>query len=47
MHKRFYSVIQKEIVKELFAVTDVAAVTTTVLFRSENNGNDFHASERP
>ena len=37
----------KRIVTELFAVTDMTAVTSAELFRSENKGSGFHANERP
>ena len=32
---------------ESFAVTDMTAVTSAVLFRSESKGSGFHANERP
>ena len=32
---------------ESFAVTDVTAVISAVLFRSESKGSGFHANERP
>ena len=35
----------KKIVTELFAVTDMTAVTSAVLFRSESKGSGFHANE--
>ena len=47
MHKHFHCVIYKEIVTEFLAVTDMTAVTSAVLFRSESKGSGFHASERP
>ena len=37
----------KNIVTELFAVTDMTAVTSAVLFRSESKDSGFHANERP
>ena len=37
----------KEIVIESFAVTDMTAATSAVLFRSESKGSGFHANERP
>ena len=40
-------VIQKEIVIESFAVTDMTTVASAVLFRSESKGSGFHANERP
>ena len=39
--------IQKEIVTESFALTDMTAATGDVLFRSESKGSEFHAKERP
>ena len=39
-------VILKEIVIESFAVTDMTAVASAVLFRSESKGGGFHANER-
>ena len=47
MQKRYCSVIQKEIVTESFAVTEMTAVTSAVLFRSESKGSGFHTNERP
>ena len=47
MHERYCIVIWKEIVTELFAVTDMTAVTSAVLFRSESKGSGFHAIESP
>ena len=47
MHERYCIVIWKEIVIESFAVTDMTAVTSAVLFRSESKGSGFHANERP
>ena len=44
MHERYCI---KEIVTESFAVTDMTAVTSAVLFRSESKGSGFHANERP
>ena len=35
MHERYCIVIKKEIVTESFAVTDMTAVTSAVLFRPE------------
>ena len=32
---------------EPFAVTDMAAATGAVLFRSENKGSGYHVNERP
>ena len=40
-------VIQKEIVIESLAVTDMTTVASIVLFRSESKGSGFHANERP
>ena len=40
-------VILKEIVIESLAVTDMTAITSAVLFRSESKGSGFHANERP
>ena len=37
----------KEIVTESFAVTDMTAITSAVLFLSESKGSGFHANERP
>ena len=37
----------KGIVIESFAVTDMTAITSAVLFRSESKGSGFHANERP
>ena len=45
--QRYCIVIQKETVTELFVVTDMTAVTSAVLFRSESKGSSFHANERP
>ena len=39
-------VIQKELVIESFAVTDMTTVASAVLFRSESKGSGFHANER-
>ena len=39
--------IKKEIVIESFAVTDMTATTSAVLFRSEIKGSGFHANGRP
>ena len=39
-------VIEKEIVKESFAVTDMTTAASAVLFRSESKGSGFHANER-
>ena len=36
----------KEIVTESFAVTDMTAVTSAVLFRSESKDSGFNANER-
>ena len=47
MHKSFYSVISKEITVESFTVTDLTAVTRTVLIRSETRGSGFHANKGP
>ena len=47
MHEPYCILIQKEIVIESFAVTDMTAVTSAVLFRSESKGSGFHANERP
>ena len=47
MHERYCIVIQKEIVIELFAVTDITAATGAVLFCSESEGSGLHANERP
>ena len=47
MHERYCIVIKKEIVTESFVLTDMTAVTSAVLFRSESKDNGFHASERP
>ena len=47
MHKRHCILIQKEIITKLFAVTDMTAVTSAVLFRSESNSSGFHANKRP
>ena len=37
----------KEIITESFAVTDMTAVTSAVLFSSESKDSDFHANEHP
>ena len=47
MHERYCIVILKEIIIESFAVTDMAAVTSAVLFRSESKGSSFHANDHP
>ena len=47
MHERYCMEIWKEIVIESFAVTDMTAATSAVLFRSESKGSGFHANERP
>ena len=47
MHERYCIVILKEIIIESFAITDITAVTSAVLFRSETKGSGFHANERP
>ena len=39
-------VILKEIVIESFAVADITAITSAVLFRSESKGSGFHSNER-
>ena len=39
--------IYKELVTESFAVTDMTAVTSTILFRSESKGSSFHNDGRP
>ena len=39
--------ISKGIVIESFAVTDMTAITSAVLFRSDSKGSGFHANERP
>ena len=46
MHECYCIVIQKEIVIESFSVTDITAVTSAVLFRSESKGSGFHVNER-
>ena len=45
MHKRYSIVIEKELVTESFAVTDMTAVTSAVLFRSESKDSGFHSNE--
>ena len=42
MHERYSIVIRKELVAESFAVTDMTAVTSAVLFRSGSKGSGFH-----
>ena len=37
----------KKIVTESFAITDMTAVTSAVLFHSESEGSGFHDNERP
>ena len=37
----------KEIVTESFVVTDMTAVTSAVLFRSESKGSGFQVNEHP
>ena len=46
-YENFYSVISKEINIELFTVTDLTAVTRTVLICSESNGSSLHANKSP
>ena len=47
MDERYCIVIFKKIVIESFAVTDMTAITSAVLFRPESKGSGFHANERP
>ena len=47
MHESSYSVISKEITLESFTVTDMTAVTRTVLIRSESKGGVLHANKSP
>ena len=46
MHELLYCDFQK-IVTKSFAVKDMTAVISAVLFRSESKGSSFHANERP
>ena len=44
MQECYCILIQKEIVTELFAITDMTAITSAVLFRSDSKGSGFHAN---
>ena len=47
MHEHIHSAISRKIVTQSFTVTDMTALTSAVLFRSEGTSSGFHAIERP